>query len=65
MRGCRVEIEVVLLDILAVGASLLVSPKSRSLIIGSPSVPQRERKTELLFIVGKTSQAIFAPMVDA
>jgi hypothetical protein len=65
MRWRRVEIEVVLLDILAVVALAVGEPKEPFLNNGISPVPKGERKAELLLIVGKTRQAILAPMVGA
>jgi len=65
MRGSRIEIKVVLLDILAV-VSLAVGESKEPLFNNRISpVPQGERKTELLLIVRKAGQAILAPMVGA
>src|SRR5215831_3765694 len=63
MRGRRIEIKVVLLDILTVVSLAVGEPKEPLLNNRIPPVPQGERKTELLLIVGETGQAILAPMV--
>ena len=65
MRGRRIEIEVVLFDILAVVSLAVSEPKEPLFNNWISAVPQSERKTELLFIVRKTGQAILAPMVGA
>ena len=64
VRRRAVEIEVVFLDILPWLLSLLVSPNSRSLRIGLP-VPEGQRKTKPLLIVGDAGQTVFAPAIGA
>jgi hypothetical protein len=62
---CRsaVEIEVILLDILAVIAFAAGQAKESLLENGIAPIPQRQRKTEALLVIGKASESIFSPSV--
>jgi hypothetical protein len=58
-----VEVEVVLLDVLAVVALAVGEPEEALLEDGVLAVPQRERETEPLLVVGDPSQAVFTPAI--
>ena len=59
----RVEVEVVLLDVLAV-VPLAVGEAERALLEdGVPLVPEGEREAQALLVVGDPGQSVFAPAV--
>ena len=65
VRRRGVEVEVVLLHVLAVIALALVSPNSRSLRIGSRPFQSAEREAQPLLLVGEAREAVLAPAVGA
>src|SRR5262249_5308213 len=61
----RVKIKVVLFDVLAV-VGFAVGQAEKALFENRVlAVPQRQRKTEPLVVVGKTGQAVLAPAISA
>ena len=58
-----VEVEVVLLDVLAVIALAVGQPEQAFLEDRVLAVPQRQREAEPLLVVGDAGQAVFAPAV--
>lgn len=58
-----VEVEVALLDILAVVALVAGEAEEALLEDGVAPVPEREREAEALLIVADTGQAVFVPTV--
>src|SRR5262249_50046705 len=60
-----VEVEVVLLDVLAVIAFAVGQAEEALFDNGILAIPEREREAELLMIVGDAGQAVFAPAVGA
>src|SRR6185437_9927110 len=65
MGGCRIEIKILLLHILAVIA-LRSADTEQSLFQNRVfAVPQRDRETEPAFAVGDAEQAVLAPPVRA
>jgi len=60
-----VEVEVVLLDVLAVVALAVGEPEEALLEDGILPVPQRQRKAQVLFVIGKAGDAVLAPAVGA
>src|SRR5215469_10847420 len=63
MRWRRIEIEIILLNVLAV-VTLAVSESKEPFFENRISpVPQREREAQLLILVGETRQSVLAPMV--
>src|SRR4029078_1474749 len=65
VRGRGVEVEVVLLGVLAVVALAVGEAEDPLLEDGVPLVPQGEREAEPLFVVGDPAQAVLAPAVRA
>jgi hypothetical protein len=65
VSGCRVEVEVVLLDVLAVVALGVGQAEGALLQDRVLPVPQGEGEAEPLLVVGKPGQPIFAPVVGA
>jgi hypothetical protein len=63
VRRRRVEVEVVLLEVLAV-VPLAVGEAERALLEdGILAVPQRQREAEALLVVGEPAEAVFSPPV--
>ena len=60
-----VEVEVVLLDILAVVAFAVGQAEEPFLQDGVLAVPQRQGEAEALLVVGDAGQAVLAPAVGA
>src|SRR5262245_22407248 len=65
MRRRRIEVEVVLLHVLAVVAFGVGEPEEPLLEDRVASVPQRDGETQLLLIVGKPGKAVLSPPVGA
>ena len=65
MRWSRVEVEVVLLDVLAVVALTIGEPKEAFLDDRISSIPKCEREAQSLLLIREASQAVLAPMVGA
>ena len=65
MRGRGVEVEVVLLDVLTVIALIAGQTRIDALSGWDPSVPERQRKADLLVAVADARQAILIPAVRA
>src|SRR5437879_320486 len=65
VRGCRVEVKVVFLDVFAVIA--LISRKAEKPFFqnGVASIPQRQPETDHLMAVADPAEAIFSPTVGA
>src|SRR5262245_9291489 len=61
----RVEVEVVLFDVLAVVGFAVGQAKKALFENRVLAVPQRQRKTEPLVVVGKTGQTVLAPAIGA
>ena len=59
----RIEVEVVLLDVFAVVALAVGEAELTLLHDRIPAVPQRQRETDQLFVVGDSGQSVFAPSV--
>ncbi len=59
----RVEVEVVLLDVLSVVPLAVGEPEHALLQDRVPLVPQREGETETLLVVGEPAEAVLAPPV--
>ncbi len=64
-RRRRVEVEVVLLDILAVVALAVGQPEQALLEDGIATVPQGEGETQHLAVVGEAGDPVLAPAVGA
>jgi len=61
----RVEVKIVLLDVLAV-VSLVVGESEQPLLEDwILSIPKSEREAESLLVVGNAGQAIFSPAIGA
>ena len=60
-----VEVEVVLLDVLAVVALAVGQPEQAFLEDRVLAVPQGQREAEPLLVVGDAGQAVFAPAIGA
>ena len=65
VRRRGVEVEVVLLDVFAVVAFGVGQAEETLLENRIVAVPQRERKTELLRVVGNAGQSVLAPVIGA
>ena len=65
VRRRAVDVEVVLLDVLAVVALAVGEPEQPLFQDRVPLVPERERKAQPLLVVGDSAQAVFAPPVGA
>src|SRR6185503_15534026 len=65
VRRRRIEVVVVLLDVLAVVPLAVGEPEQALLEDGIPAVPERYRETELLPVVGDAGDAVLAPAVGA
>ena len=65
VRGRRVEVEVVLLDVLAVVPLAVGEPEEALLEDGVALVPEGEGKAEALLVVGDPAEAILAPAIGA
>ena len=59
----RVEVEVVLLDVLAVIALGTGQPEEALLDDGVAPVPEREREAEPLVVVGDAADPVLAPAI--
>src|SRR5262249_49048379 len=64
VRRCRIEIEVILFDILAVIALGAAESKQALFQYGIAPVPQRKRKADILMAVRDPGYAVFAPAVS-
>src|SRR5262249_33914280 len=64
VRGRTVDIEVVLFDVFAVVALAVGKPEKALLQNGIPLVPQGERETEPLAVVGYPGDAVFSPSIS-
>ena len=64
MRGRAIEVEVVLLHVLAVIALAVGQPEEPLLEDGIVAVPQGQAEAEALFVVGNAGDAVFAPSVS-
>jgi hypothetical protein len=65
VRGRRVEVEVVLLHVLAVVALAVGEPEEALFEDGILPVPQGQREAQALFVIGKAGDAVLAPAVGA
>src|SRR4029453_12247193 len=65
VRRRAVDVEVVLLDVLAVIALVVGEPEHALLEKGIPFVPQRQREAQALRVVADAPEAILAPAVGA
>ena len=65
VRGRAIEVEVVLLHVLAVVALAVGEPEEALLEDRILAVPQREAEAEALLVVGDAGDAVFAPAVGA
>ena len=65
VRRRRVEIEVVLLDVLAVVALAVGQTKQPFLEDGVLAVPERDGETEDLLVVGDAGEAVFSPSIGS
>src|SRR6187431_2715243 len=65
VRGRRIEIVVLLLHVLAVIALLVGEPEQALLEDRITLVPQRDRKTDALLVIGVASDAVLTPTVGA
>src|SRR6516165_5011066 len=65
MRWGRVEIEVVLLDVLAVVTLAIGEAKEAFFDDRISSIPKCQREAQTLLLVGEASQTVLAPMVGA
>ena len=65
VRGRAVEIEVVLLDVLAVVALAVGQAEQPLLQDGVALVPERQRKAQPLLVVAEATQAVLAPPIGA
>ena len=63
--GVRVEVEVVLLDVLAVVALAVGQPEQPLLEDRVLAVPQRQREAQPLLVVGDAGEPVLAPAVGA
>src|SRR5262249_40095204 len=64
VRRCRIEIEVILFDILAVIALGTGEPEQALFQYRIAPVPQCERKADMLMVVGDSGYAVFAPAIS-
>src|SRR5947208_7973127 len=65
MRRSAVEVEVILLHILSMVAFTVGQTEESFLENRILAVPQCQRKTEVLFVIGDARQAVFAPTICA
>ena len=65
VRRRAVEVEVILLDVLAVIALAVGQAEQPLLEDGILPVPEREREAEALLVVGDAGQAVLAPVIGA
>jgi hypothetical protein len=65
VRRRAVEVEVVLLDVLAVIAFAVGQAEQALLQDRVFAVPQREREAQPLFVVGNAAEAVFSPAIGA
>ena len=65
MRGRAVEVEVVLLDILAVVRLAVGEPEQALFQDRVALVPQRQRKAEPLLVIAESPEPVLAPPVGA
>src|SRR5262245_14633797 len=65
MCGRTVEVEVVLLDILAVVSLAVREPKQALFQDRVSLVPQRQRKAQLLLVIAEAPESVLAPPVGA
>src|SRR5688500_2675150 len=65
MRRRRIEVEVVLLDVLAVIPFAVRQTEQPFLQDRVLAVPERQRKAQLLLVIGDAGQAVLAPAVGA
>ncbi len=65
MRGRRIEIEVVLFDILAVISLVTRQAENAFFQDGVALVPEGQGKTDILLPIADASQAVFVPAVSA
>ena len=63
VRGRRVDVEIALLDVLAVVPLAVGDPEEALLEDGVALVPQREGKAEALLVVREAADAVLAPAV--
>src|SRR5207247_1121443 len=63
MRRCGIEIEITFFDILAVVSLGVGEPEEAFLEDRIPSVPERDSKAKNLFVIGESSQPVFAPVI--
>ena len=63
VRGRAIQVEVVLLDVLAVIALGVGEPEESLLKDRVRAVPERQGKAEPLLVIGDAGQAVFAPAV--
>ena len=65
VRRRAVDVEVILLDILAMVALAVGEPKQALLQDRVALVPQRQRETQPLFVIGDSAEPVLAPAVGA
>ena len=65
MRRSAVEVEVILLHVLAVIALAVGQTEQALLEDGILAIPEREREAEPLVVVGDSSQSVLAPVIRA
>jgi hypothetical protein len=65
VRGCAIEVEVVLLDILTVVPLAVGEPEQGLFQDRILLVPQRQRKAELLLIITDAPEPVLTPAVGA
>ena len=65
MRRSAIEVEVILLHVLAVIAFAVGQPEQALLDDRILAIPKREREAEPLVIVGDPSQSVLAPVIGA
>jgi len=58
-----VDVKVIFLDVFAMIALAVGQAEQAFLQNGVALVPQSEREAELLFVLGDTSESVFAPVV--
>src|SRR6266849_3947643 len=65
VRGCRVEVEIIFLDVLAMIALISRKAKKPFFQNGIASIPQRQPKTHHLVAVADPAEAVLSPTIRA
>jgi len=65
VRRCRVEVEVIFLDVLPVVGLAVGETEKSFLEDGIAAVPQCQRKAKMLLVIGESRQTVLAPVIRA